>query len=183
MDRSKWRKLIKDVRWTGWVFVWYWPTWVVPDQWPLNGCVCVCVCSYLLHYSGQFACQLIAKLYVVRKFEWVSSDCGTSVSIAIKPSIAHFTVVRTYASSATSTYYMDLWLFSLWAALHWSSTTSILNVLLTPASCVDMSLAPWHCLNFIRGFGLFEKGVTKIPVEITLKWQKPFSRPWIRREK
>ena len=22
---------------------WYWLTWVVPDKWPLNGCVCVCV--------------------------------------------------------------------------------------------------------------------------------------------
>ena len=25
-------------------FFWYRPTWVVPDQRPLNGCVCVCVC-------------------------------------------------------------------------------------------------------------------------------------------
>jgi len=38
MDRSKWRKLIKDVRWSGWVwlwvgecFFWYQPTRVVPD--------------------------------------------------------------------------------------------------------------------------------------------------------
>ena len=23
---------------------WYWPTWVVPDKGPLNGCVCVCAC-------------------------------------------------------------------------------------------------------------------------------------------
>ena len=52
IDRSKWRKLIKDVRWSGWVwvgecFLWYWPTWVVLDQRPLNGCVCVraCVCA------------------------------------------------------------------------------------------------------------------------------------------
>jgi len=46
MDRSKWRKLIKDVRWPGWAWVgecffWYRPTRVVPDQRPLNGCVCV----------------------------------------------------------------------------------------------------------------------------------------------
>jgi len=27
-------------------FFWYWPTWVVPDKRPLNGCVCVCVTSY-----------------------------------------------------------------------------------------------------------------------------------------
>ena len=48
MDRSKWMKLIKDVRWSGWVlvgqcFFWYQPTWVVPDQRPLNGCVCMYV--------------------------------------------------------------------------------------------------------------------------------------------
>ena len=51
VDRSKWRKLIKDVRWSGGVwmgecFFWYWPTQVVPDEGPLNGCVCVCVCVY-----------------------------------------------------------------------------------------------------------------------------------------
>jgi len=34
MDRSRWRKLIKDMR----------PTWVVPDKGLLNGCVCLCVC-------------------------------------------------------------------------------------------------------------------------------------------
>jgi len=48
MDRSKWRKLIKDVRWPGWVWVgecffWYRPTRVVLDQRPSNCCVCVCV--------------------------------------------------------------------------------------------------------------------------------------------
>ena len=52
MDRSKWRKMIKDVRWSGWVWVSecffrYRPTRVVSDQGPLNGCVCVCVCSLL----------------------------------------------------------------------------------------------------------------------------------------
>ena len=46
IDRSKWRKMIKDVRWSGWMWVgecffWYRPTRVVPDQRPLNGCVCV----------------------------------------------------------------------------------------------------------------------------------------------
>ena len=43
-DRCKWRKMIKDVQWSGWVWVgecffWYWPTRVVPDQRLLNGCV------------------------------------------------------------------------------------------------------------------------------------------------
>ena len=50
MDRCRWRKMIKDVWWSGWVwlgecFFWYRPTRVVPDQRPLNGCVCACVCS------------------------------------------------------------------------------------------------------------------------------------------
>ena len=47
MDRCKWRKVIKEVRWPGWVwagecFFWYWPTWVVSDKRPLNGCCCSC---------------------------------------------------------------------------------------------------------------------------------------------
>jgi len=55
IDRSKWRKMIKDVRWSGWVWVsecffWYRPTRVVPYQRPLNGCVCVCEC-YLVAVS------------------------------------------------------------------------------------------------------------------------------------
>ena len=46
IDRCKWRKVIKDVRWSGWVWVsecffWYRPTRVVLDKGPLNGCVCV----------------------------------------------------------------------------------------------------------------------------------------------
>ena len=48
IDRCKWTKMIKDVRWSGWVWVgecffWYRPTRVVPDQRLLNGSVCVCV--------------------------------------------------------------------------------------------------------------------------------------------
>ena len=46
-DRCKWRKVIKEARWSGWVWVgecffWYWPTRVVPDQRPLNGRCCCC---------------------------------------------------------------------------------------------------------------------------------------------
>ena len=47
IDHCKWRKMIKDVRWSAcvWVgecFFWYRSTRVVPYQRPLNGCVCVC---------------------------------------------------------------------------------------------------------------------------------------------
>ena len=49
MDRCKWRKMIKDAWWSGWVWVgecffWYRPTRVVPDQRPLNGRCCCCCC-------------------------------------------------------------------------------------------------------------------------------------------
>jgi len=58
IDRCKWRKMIKDVRWSGWVWVgecffWYRPTRVVPDQRPLNGCVYVCVFYYMMCRWGQ----------------------------------------------------------------------------------------------------------------------------------
>ena len=49
MDRCKWRKVIKEIRWPGWVwagecFVWYRPTRVVPDKRPLNGCCWLLYC-------------------------------------------------------------------------------------------------------------------------------------------
>jgi len=52
MDRCKWRKMIKEARWSGWVWVgecsfWYRPTRVVPDQRPLNSRCCC------LLYTGQ----------------------------------------------------------------------------------------------------------------------------------
>jgi len=34
-------------------FFWYQPTRVVPDQRPLNGCVCVCVSAQLGCYAGH----------------------------------------------------------------------------------------------------------------------------------
>ena len=54
MDRCKWRKMIKEARWSRWVWVgecsfWYRPTRVVPDQRPLNG---RCCCWVLLHAVG-----------------------------------------------------------------------------------------------------------------------------------
>jgi len=57
-DHCKWRKMIKDVRWSGWVWVgecffWYQPTRVVPDQNGLNGCVCYTTLNYIewMHYA------------------------------------------------------------------------------------------------------------------------------------
>jgi len=93
MDRSKWRKLINDVRWSGWVWVgecffWYRLTWVVPDKRPLNGCVCLCVCvclhpvaltiswylcRCLLASFGVFTCWLMVAfehLCCVRSQRW-----------------------------------------------------------------------------------------------------------------
>ena len=55
MDRCKWRKMIKEARWSGWVWVgecsfWYRPTRVVPDQRPLNGRCCCCCCWHQLDH-------------------------------------------------------------------------------------------------------------------------------------
>ena len=54
MDRCKWRRVIKEVRWSGWVwagecFFWYRPTRVVPDKRPLNGCCCCCLLRFLFN--------------------------------------------------------------------------------------------------------------------------------------
>ena len=66
IDRSKWRKLIKDVWWTGWVWVgqcffWYRPTWTVLDKGPLNCCVCVYRCTlchrFILKQVSLSACK------------------------------------------------------------------------------------------------------------------------------
>jgi len=64
MDRCKWRKMIKEARWSGWVWVgecsfWYRPTRVVPDQRPLNGrrCCCCCFDTIVWHQEGYLACK------------------------------------------------------------------------------------------------------------------------------
>ena len=68
MDRCKWRKMIKDVRWSGWVWVgecffWYRPTRVVPDK--KGVCVCVRACVR--------ACVCIQRLFVCNT-EWIPSN-------------------------------------------------------------------------------------------------------------
>ena len=57
MDRCKWRKMIKEARWSGWVWVgessfWYRPTRVVLDQRPLNG-RCCCCCWWCCHWMAE----------------------------------------------------------------------------------------------------------------------------------
>jgi len=49
--------MIKEARWSGWVWVgecffWYRPTRVVPDQRPLNGRRCCCCCPGLPKWAG-----------------------------------------------------------------------------------------------------------------------------------
>ena len=68
MDRCKWRKVIKEVCWPGWVwagecFFWYRPTRVVPDERPLNGCCCCCClpcrgscCFLMITHDSSFYC-------------------------------------------------------------------------------------------------------------------------------
>jgi len=69
IDRCKWKKMIKDVRWSGWVWVgecffWYRPTRVVPNQRPLNGCVCVCVCVCVCMFVYQFILSVMLRVVI-----------------------------------------------------------------------------------------------------------------------
>jgi len=75
IDRCKWRKMIKHVRWSGWVWVgecffWYRPTLVVPDQRPLNGCVCVCVCNVLFHRDKIWIAKTITNCTNLLQVFW-----------------------------------------------------------------------------------------------------------------
>jgi len=76
MDRSKWRKLTKDVRWPVWVWVgecffWYLPTGVVPDQTPLNGCVCMYWQTLEFRCHIHFHClQTAGLVWVDECFLW-----------------------------------------------------------------------------------------------------------------
>ena len=65
----KWRKVIKEVRWPGWVwagecFFWYRPTRVVPDKRPLNGCCCCCHwCAQQTQTTQRATCATIGCIY------------------------------------------------------------------------------------------------------------------------
>jgi len=62
MVDGRWRKLIQDVWWSGWLslgerFFWYRSSRVVPDKGSLNGCVCVCVCVVLFDNKFHIWCS------------------------------------------------------------------------------------------------------------------------------
>ena len=96
VDHYKWRKVIKEVHWSGWVwagecFFWYWPTWVVLDKRPLNGCCCRC-CWYLhcfetVDQATGSASGLFLKLIwcCLSHMNWVKSckDCHVDSPINI----------------------------------------------------------------------------------------------------
>jgi len=95
-SNCKWRKMIKDVRWSGWVWVgecffWYRPTRVVPDQRPLNGCVCVCLlqlwmrfivclCSSVLEARIGFCRRLV---HAIRRPRMYSCKCRIADDLCI----------------------------------------------------------------------------------------------------
>jgi len=80
MDRCKWRKMIKEARWSGWVwvgecFLWYRPTRVVPDQRLLN---CRCKRSLLLYCSWgelQHLLPNLNALVAISKGMWAVKLC------------------------------------------------------------------------------------------------------------
>ena len=86
MDRCKWRKLIKEARWFGWVWVgecffWYRPTRVVPDQRPLNGrCRCCCFIYFIYVYLFIWRCWLGGKKGIRPVKNWVVG-CWSGLSI------------------------------------------------------------------------------------------------------
>ena len=78
MDRCRWRKVIKEVRWPGWVwtgecFFWYWPTRVVPDKRPLNGC-CWCCCCQISLQLLQLETSNFLHLLATWSFSFVMPD-------------------------------------------------------------------------------------------------------------
>ena len=69
MDHCKWSKVIKEARWSGWVWVgecffWYRPTRVVPDQRPLNGRCCCCCHSNITKNWVYYINRQIPSTYV-----------------------------------------------------------------------------------------------------------------------
>ena len=87
-DRSRWRKLIRDVWWSGWVWVgecffWYRPTRVVLDKRPLRGCVCVWL-TYLLTgwllTEGNGKRTRFTDRQKTKTYNWSQHSCATRCS-------------------------------------------------------------------------------------------------------
>ena len=80
MDHSRWRKLINDVWWSGWVWVsecffWYRPTQVVLDRGLLNGCVYVFVVKWC-NEQHSFVQHKISRFL----FRFHSEDMGSTTN-------------------------------------------------------------------------------------------------------
>jgi len=95
IDRCKWRKMIKDdVRWSGWVWVgecffWYRPTRVVPDQRPLNGCVCVCVLYlFMTHCCKSKSSYVLVAVCIIVELVSQRNTGRSSESYQVTPKIA-----------------------------------------------------------------------------------------------
>ena len=71
-------------------FFWYRPTWVVPDQRPLNGCVCVCVCY----------CTLL--MIVSRPAVAVQATLASMVGGAAMSAVGTSVTVRSATTAATA---------------------------------------------------------------------------------
>jgi len=142
MDRCKWRKMIKDVRWSGWVwagecFFWYWPTRVVPDKRPLNGCVCVCVIDNVLTQQINstlsdlvlVSCMATA---LVRGFQWQEAhqsarrqSLAESIVHSAQPMHGSQLFTNNFSNVPAPTHY------------HCAISLSVL-------ACLEMSPLQWH---------------------------------------
>jgi len=80
VDRSRWRKMIKHVWWSGWLWVgecffWYQPTHIVSDKEPLNGWVHVCLWACLLYLRSlwlkPFSCGFLHWVDVGWCYHWL----------------------------------------------------------------------------------------------------------------
>ena len=89
VDRCKWREMIKDVRWSRWVWVgecffWYRPTRVVPDKRPLN--MCVRACCVRACVPGWASTRKVKPVWILLKQE---TESGSGISWAICKSASH----------------------------------------------------------------------------------------------
>jgi len=93
IDRCKWRKMIKDdVQWSGWVWVgecffWYRPTRVVPDQRPLNGCVCV-LYLFMTHCCKSKSSYVLVAVCIIVELVSKRNTGRSSESYQVTPKIA-----------------------------------------------------------------------------------------------